>query len=230
MERKTLETISVKALVEASDLHDAQPMSKLPVELFHLHLSQSFKELQPSRYKPRRRYYVQPCLRTNYSQVVRKSRLLAKFLTIGNESDQTPGDRRKQVLVSEPLKPILATHLLAVRCKCLFLGGGGFKIANSTTPCDSRICINRSRTKYDWTSSESEAVIPLSPKRIRHNSGPFPVRNKRQIPKITRTRASDDLSDMETVVPRSPLQRSRNDRIDMSLKVKGRMPRLFHQY
>lgn len=217
----------MKALVEASDLHDAQPMSKLPVELFHLHLSQSCKLIQPSRYKPRRRYYVQPCLRTNYSQIVRKSRLLAKFLTIGNTSDQTPGDRRKQVLLSDQLKPIPASPLLAIRCKCLFLGGGGFKIANSTTPCHSRICINRSRTKYDWNSSESEGLIPLS-KRIRHNSGPFPVRNRRLIAKITRERASEDISDI--AVPRSAMQRRRNDPINMSFKVKGRGRRLFQQF
>lgn len=227
MELRSLETNSVKALVEASDLHYAEPLRELPVELFHSHLSQSFKLIPLTRHRARRRYYVQPCLRTNYSQVIRKSNLLAKNLTIG--SNQTPGDRRKPVQTSEPLKPMLTTNLLAVRCKCLFLGGGGFRITNSDIPCESRICINRSRTKYDWTSYDSEA-FPLSPKRIRHCSGLLPLRNKRQIPKLTRTRASDDLSDMEELAPRPARHFAKDHPIDMSIKVKGRGRKLLHQY
>jgi len=227
MERRSLETSSVKALVEASDLHYAEPLKELPVDLFHSHLSQSFKLLPLTRHRARRRYYVQPCLRTNYSQVVRKSRLLAKNLTIG--SDQTPGDRRKPVQTSEPIKPMLNANLLAVKCKCLFLGGGGFKIANSDTPCESRICINRSRTKYDWMPYDSDAS-PLSPKRIRHCPGLLPIRNKRHIPKLTRTRASDDLSDMEVLGPHPTRHFGREDSIDMAIKVKGRGRRGLHQY
>ena len=51
----------------------------------------------------------------------------------------------------DPFRPILSS-LAASGCKCVFVGGGGFKATNKVVPCSSPLCINRVSLKYQWKS------------------------------------------------------------------------------
>jgi len=190
MELRSLERSSVKALIDVSDREDLQAFLR-PADFIPSQLSQSCKDFPPVHLKPKKRRYLQPCLRTNCSQV-RKSDVVGKNLTMEAMPRQTS-------------KQTLAVGISAVKCRCLFLGGGGFRIAHSDTPCESRVCINRSRAKFNWTPSDSEAVSPS----LDYSRQGASLRPKPHILRLSRSRPFGELCAAE---PRQrPMQVSRKD-------------------
>lgn len=212
MELRSLERTSVKALIDASDREDLQVFLKT-VKMPPPQLSQSCKDFPPAPVKPKKRRYLQPCLKTNYSQVIRKSDVVGKNLTI----EALPR------CVEHIAKQTLGGNISAVKCRCLFLGGGGFKIANSDTPCESRVCINRSKTKFAWSPNDSEAISP-SPGPSRQTPSLCP---KPHILPLSRSRPFGDLCTTGPRLQRPLLLSRKDDSMDSSHQTYSRLPKLF---
>jgi hypothetical protein len=215
MEQRSLEKVSVRALIAASDLQDALPLYPT-ADIFHSRLSKSCKQLPPALLKPRNRRFVQPCLRTNCSLVIRKSNLIGKNLTI--ESCHILGDPGN---TSKPLQQSLINSESAVKCRCLFIGGGGFKITNSDTPCQSRACINRARTKFDWEPRDPGSI---SLSRVRSRLDGHLVRSKPRILRLTR---EEGIYEKEEIRQRPMLIRRKDDQINTSFPAHSCLPKIF---
>ena len=56
----------------------------------------------------------------------------------------------------DAFRSFLTSGSQVFRCKCLFLGGGGFKVTSKSDPCTSPLCINRVQSKFQWQPEQSQ--------------------------------------------------------------------------
>lgn len=52
------------------------------------------------------------------------------------------------------------------RCKCMFLGGGGFINTNAKVACDSSVCVNRLKRRLNPVHNQPKAVICAHAERL----------------------------------------------------------------
>ena len=50
----------------------------------------------------------------------------------------------------------------SLKCKCLFVGGGGFKSMNKNVPCESKLCLNRMKPRFVDTYDSWPQIRPAS--------------------------------------------------------------------
>jgi hypothetical protein len=119
---RSLEDLSVQILTEVSEQRDSTPAYFLPSP----RITHSCFRLQPMSRKPQK-------------PVFRRQRRQSDIPSSVADGGALPNLRAFK-LFAKPSK---------YRCKCMFLGGGGFINTNAKAACDSSVCVNRIKRRIN---------------------------------------------------------------------------------